>query len=96
MVNQEERIRLLDDALSRAIPESSAWARGKLSSFAGEPEFWTEVRSPLRPTIQCLKVVLRWDGDIQVEFHIANKPGSPFEALFPLPSEKEAEVIGAV
>jgi len=96
MVNQEERIRLLEDALSRAIPESHAWARGKLPSFSGGPEFWTEARSPLRPTIQCLKVVLRWDGDIQVEYHIAGKTGSPFEALFPLPPGEEAEVIGAV
>jgi len=41
-------------------------------------------------------VVLRWDGDIQVEYHIAGKPGSPFEALFPLPPDEEAQVIEAV
>lgn len=40
--------------------------------------------------------MLRWGGDIQVEYHICDKPGSPFEALFPVPKGEEAEVIEAV
>jgi hypothetical protein len=38
-------------------------------------------------------ILLRHDGDIQVEYHIANKKGTPFEALFPLSKGQEAEVI---
>ena len=96
MVDQETRIRLLEDALSRAIPESYAWARGRSSVTPDLLQYWTEVRSSLRPTVQSLKVVLRNDGDIQVEYHIADKPSSPFEMLFVLPAGQESEAIKAV
>lgn len=99
LFNQGARMQLFEEALSRAIPESRAWPRGSLPATpasSGQSEYWTEVRSPLRPTFQSLKVVVRWDGDIQVEYHIAGRPGSPFEVLFPVPPGEDAQVIEAV
>jgi len=40
-----------------------------------------------------LRIVLRDDGDIQVEFHIDGKPGSPFENLFLLQAGHEEQAI---
>lgn len=40
-----------------------------------------------------IRVVLRPDGDVQVEFHLPGRAGSPFEQLFVLPpDEKESAV----
>ena len=40
-----------------------------------------------------IRVVLRPDGDVQIEFHLPGRAGSPFEQLFVLPpDEKEAAV----
>ena len=36
-----------------------------------------------------LRIELRADGDIQVEFHVAAKGGSPFEAMFAIPDGEE-------
>jgi hypothetical protein len=36
-----------------------------------------------------LAVVVRPDGDVQVEFHVPGRPGSPFEALFTIPTGAE-------
>ena len=55
-----------------------------------------EVRSPARPTVQHLRILLRHDGDIQVEYHDANKSGSPFELLFILEAGHEEEAIKQV
>jgi len=96
MVNQQDRKRLLDEVLARAIPESREWARGLSPSDIGEFQYWVEVRSAARPTVQHLNILLRHDGDIQVEYHDANKSGSPFELLFILEAGHEEEAIKQV
>jgi hypothetical protein len=75
MLSQEERARLLDEALSRV---SVAWRR---ETFDRPVELLMEVMSPTRPDQQRLAVLLRRDGDIQIEYHVAGKRGSPFELL---------------
>jgi hypothetical protein len=92
MANQQIE-RLLDEALARAIPESREWGRGQSPAGTGDFEYWVEVRSPARPTVQRLRILLRHDGDIQVEYHIAEKSGSPFELLFVLEAGHEKEAI---
>jgi hypothetical protein len=93
MVSQEHRKCLLDEALARAIPESRGWTRGQTPAGTAEFQYWIEVRSPVRPTAQRLRILLRHDGDIQVEHYIADKAGSPFEVLFVLAAGKEPEAI---
>ena len=68
MVSQEDRIRLLDEALALAMPESREWARGRQTANTDNSEHWIEVRSPARPVARRLRILLRHDGDIQVEF----------------------------
>ena len=89
MYSQEDRIRLLDDALLRAIPESGAWARGEAQRVSGISQYWIEVRSPLRPSAQRLNILLRHEGEIQIEYHFTLKSGSPFEMLVPLAAGRE-------
>lgn len=60
------------------------------SDFRGHALYWIEVRSPLRPAAQRLNILLRHDGDIQVEYHIRGKRGSPFEMLFVIAEGQEA------
>jgi hypothetical protein len=80
---QEDRLHLLDEALARAVPESRAWARRAWPETEAIPtEYSIDVPSPLRAEAQHLTILLRHDGDIQVEYHIAGERGSPFEALF--------------
>ncbi len=62
----------------------------------GESTKLFRVSSPVRPQDQWLVVQLRHDGDIQVEYHIANEPGSPFESLFILPAGEEKDAIEEV
>jgi len=92
MANQQIE-RLLDQALARAIPESREWRRGQSAAGTGDFEYWVEVRSPARPTVQGLRILLRHDGDIQVGYHVAGKSGSPFEVLFVLEAGHEKEAI---
>jgi hypothetical protein len=92
MANQQIE-RLLDEALARAIPESREWGRGQSPAGTDDFEYWVEARSPARPTVQRLRILLRHDGDIQVEYHIAEKSGSPFELLFVLEAGHEKEAI---
>ena len=40
-----------------------------------------------------LAVVVRPDGDVQVEFHVGGRPGSPFEALFVIPAGAEENAV---
>ena len=84
---------LLDEALARAIPDSRGWTRRQAPADSHEFEYWVEVRSPTRPTVQRLRILLRHDGDIQVEYHVAEKSGSPFELLFVLEAGHEKEAI---
>jgi len=96
LISQEHRKRLIDDALARRIPESSGWTRESFpvkSDSRGESEYGIEVRSPLRPAVQRLYILLRHDGNVQVEYHISNKRGSPFEVLIGLPEGEEAAAI---
>src|SRR6266478_2633313 len=92
MANQQIE-RLLDEALARAIPDSRSWTRRQAPPDSHEFEYWLEVRSPTRPTVQHLRILLRHDGDIQVEYHDADKSGSPFELLFVLEAGHEKEAI---
>ena len=99
MVTQQDRARLLDEALAKVVPESPRWVRGTSAVIPGasfKPQCWIEITSPVQPESQRLVALLRHDGDIQVEYHIATKSGSPFEVLFPLPENQEAEVIEQV
>jgi hypothetical protein len=99
MFSQADRVHLLDDAIARAVPGSRAWFRGQppaSSGFIGESDYRIEVQSPLRPATQRLVVYLRHDGDIQVEYHIADKRGTPFETLFVLSPGHEATAIEEV
>ena len=89
-------MRLIDDALARKNPESGGWTRESFPATSDprrESEYSIEVRSPLKPAVQRLHILLRPDGDIQVEYHIANKRGSPFEMLIALPEGQEAAAI---
>jgi hypothetical protein len=92
MVNQHIK-RLLDEALARAIPDSRGWTRRQAPADSHEFDYWVEVRSPTRPTVQHLRILLRHDGDIQVEYHDAKKSGSPFELVFILEAGHEEEAI---
>ena len=97
MASQQDRIHLLDDTLARAVPESRGWRRERSPTTSESlGEYWIEVRSPLRPTVQRLSVLLRHNGDIQVEYHIAENRGSPFEMLFPLAIGQETDAIESV
>ena len=89
-------MRLIDDAFARRVPESSGWKRERspaTSGSRGQSEYRIEVRSPLRPAVQRLNILLRYDGDIQVEYHITGKRGSPFEMLIVLAEGQEAAAI---
>jgi hypothetical protein len=63
------------------------------SASRGELSYRIEVRSPLRPLVQRLNILLRPDGDIQVEYHVSDKRGSPFETLIVLADGQEAAAI---
>jgi len=43
-----------------------------------------------------LAVVVPTDGDVQVEFHVPDEAGSPFEAVFVVPAGEEPQVAQAV
>lgn len=99
MIRQEDRIRLLDDALAREVPDSRERARERSLTDSGSSrqlEYWIEFPSLLRPTAQRLVVLLRRDGDMQVEYHIADKVGSPFEMLFDVRDGQERSAIEEV
>jgi hypothetical protein len=99
MASQEDRIQLLDDALARSVPGSHKWQR-RLSPASSAPlrqsTYWIEIPSPARPEAQRLIVQLRHDGDIQVEYHVANKRGGPFEMVFGLTEGQEGDAIESV
>ena len=99
MTNFEDRWLLLAAALASALPESREWNRGMAPAGNGGDaprEYWMEAASPIQPTAQKLVVRLRHDGDLQVEYHVEGKRGSPFEALFLVPDHEEVAVTTAV
>ncbi len=80
VASQEDRMRLLNDALARAIPESRTWERKRYPSAPntpGESTHYIEVFSPVRPNEQSLFVQLRYDGDIQVVLVVPHLKSSP-------------------
>src|SRR5215470_16193361 len=91
--NEVERSRFIEDALARHIPESRAWTRHAASD---KSEYWIDVPSPPRRTGPGLRIRLRRDGDVQVEYHIASKRGSPFEMFFVVDQGAEAAPTEAV
>ncbi|HUR93884.1 MAG TPA: hypothetical protein VMY76_04845 [Gemmatimonadales bacterium] len=97
-MNQEERLSLLEEALARRLPGQGQWQsvdRGQDTTELEEArEYQYEIRSD-RSEAQRLVVLLRSDGAVQVEYH-AEKPGSPFEALFPVDDGKEAATVEQV
>jgi hypothetical protein len=98
-MTHEMRWRSLVAALATVVPESRDWARvppteSSDDGLAGEG--WLEVASSTRPGEQSLIVRLRSDGDLQVEYHVATRRGSPFEALFVVPPGEESAVSAAV
>ena len=96
MISQDDRMRLIDDALARSVPESNGWTRERSPAtprFRGESEYRIEIRSPLGPAVRRLNILLRHDGDIQVEYHVVDKRGSPFETHIVLPEGQEAAAI---
>jgi hypothetical protein len=97
-VSHDERRKLLEHALADVLPDPPGWTSGSVDPADpdGAPDHWLEVASPVRPDVQQLVVLLRRDGDIQVEYHVAEKRGSPFEALFLAPDHQEGLVIDAV
>jgi hypothetical protein len=59
-------------------------------------DYWLEIGSPVRPTVQRLVVLLRPDGDIQVEYHLRRERETSYEALFVIPDGEESQAIGEV
>src|SRR5215467_11892184 len=95
MISHEARKRLLDEALACAIPQSREWVRQQEN--AGDSGlFWVEVQAPAQPIARQLRILLWYDGDIQIEYHLAGKPRSPFECLFVLPLGHEEKAIEVV
>jgi hypothetical protein len=86
--------------LATVLPEAGSWVLEGGNSpedlASGEPEAWFDLASPIRPEQQRLVVLLRRDGDIQVEYHVAGVEGSPFEALFSIPAGHEGNAIAEV
>jgi hypothetical protein len=94
-VIQEDRLKHLENALAHVLPGYRA-SRSESPVSSSSRDYWFEVPSPLRPELQRLVILLRSDGDIQVEYHVAGKPGSPFEELFDVPAGQEMPAIEEV
>jgi hypothetical protein len=83
--------------LRKVLPDSESWAPQSHTPGHTEDgrEYWFEISArPPRP--QRLVVLLRRDGDLQVEYHIEGRRGSPFEALFIIPDSGEEAAFGEV
>src|SRR5262245_27926140 len=99
--SQEEKIGLLDDALARLVPDSRTWERtlyasSPNTSYPGEDSYHIRVSSPVPRNGQSLVVQLRYDGDIQVEYHIDGERRNSFESFFVLPVGEERDAIEAI
>lgn len=98
MLNQEERLALLKNAVARRVAGPDRWQRRESEADGSRPaeagEYWYEIRSDRREG-QRPVILLRPDGHVQVEYHVA-KPGSPFEALFTLEEGHETAAAEAV
>ena len=98
-MTQETRLHRLQAELLEILPESAAWIpqshRPEIAPSNGDREYWFEVPSP-RSGDRHLVVLLRRDGDVQVEYHIAGRQGSPFECLFLISANEEDEALREV
>jgi len=92
MISQEARKHLLDQALARTIPQSREWVRQQENT--GDSRYWVEVQAPAQPIARHLTILLRHDGDIQIEYHLAGKPSNPFEYLIVIERGHEEQAIG--
>ena|ERR1044071_530696 len=93
MLSQAQRAHLLQQALSE-IPV--AWAvttKSDSRSSVELVELRMDLPSPTRPAEQQLAVLLRPDGDIQIEYHVAGQRGSPFEWLLGPCARREQECV---
>lgn len=90
---------MLDQALAHSIPESVEWKREIFPphpKVRGESTYYIQVDSPTRPEEQKLALELRYDGDIQVEYHMKGDRGSPYETFFPILAGRELIVIKGI
>lgn len=97
VASQEDRMRLLDGALGQLVPNSRMWKRELCPSTSetppgGESTYYITVLPPVERNGQSLVIQLRYDGDIQVEYHIDNDRDS-FESFFILPAGQESDAI---
>ncbi len=93
----DDRLRLLDQALAQRVPQSTTWPRFQRAFAAPNPgtDFWIEHPPLDQNADQHLVVLLRRDGAVQVEWHVTEKRGSPFELFMACDREPVAEVIDA-
>jgi hypothetical protein len=101
LASQEDRMRVLDDALACLVPDSRMWERKLYPSTPDTPApgystYYIEVSSPFRRNGQSLVVQLRHDGDIQVEYHIEGDRRNSFETFFVLPEGQERDAIEGI
>jgi hypothetical protein len=94
MVSAEKRQQLAEDALARRVPSSTSWSHSR-RQFESPPgtDIWFEYPSPDQRQGQHLVLLLRRDGVVQVEWHVAVKKGSPFELFLPTDRDPVETVI---
>lgn len=81
----------IESGLDEALSTVAIWNRHP--DHTVQPEACWETTSRVGVEERCLTVLLRDDGDIQVEFHVPSKRGTPFEVLFVFePSQTAATV----
>ena len=83
------RASLLEAALASEIPDSRGWARAAVGG-----SFLLEAPSPLED--RRIEIELRPDGDVDVRFHHRAIGGGSAEAHWPIPPERESEVLHEV
>lgn len=79
MTPMGEAVDILGQALLRFAPQQRWFPPDR--PFAAAEEIWFEIPSEHRPAEQKLVVRPRGAGDIQIEYHDAQKQDSPFEIL---------------
>src|SRR5438876_11824519 len=87
----KDRLSPLSIALRRRIPGSDAWISVRLPE--GGCAASIQVPAPETAPDRHLVIHLRPDGDLQVEFHIPKRRGSPFEQLIVIPDEAFEEAL---
>src|SRR5690242_13554434 len=85
----------IEAIISEALSTIGTWTRNS-EEFGNHRQVWWETFTRVDVEERRLVVLLRPDGDLQVEFHLPSKAGTPFEILFPLEPEHEATVVREV